>query len=176
MWTNHTAQKEKKARSDITGITHTALQAQRHFFLCVSVERSAFRGTREEERGCYGGGGEEVKTRGIRIYSMYNLSPPQTHLLLFFSHRLSNCCSLMFLHWHSSFFMSVTCSPPQSFCLPLTIRHSYSFFQSKKIWAHHKSLPSSVFLCSLWQIFYVSQTPSILSGPALRTEWCCAGY
>lgn len=140
---------QKEARSDITGITHTALQAQRHhqqrhvvfFLLCVSVERSAFRGTREEERGCYGGGGEEVKTGGIRIYSLYNLSPPQTHLSASFSRRLSSCCSFMFLHWHSSSFMSVTHSPPQSFCLPLTIRHSHCFSQSLK--KNKKSEPTT---------------------------------
>lgn len=139
---NHMHKKRKKPRSDKADITHTSLQAQRHhqqhhvvfFFLCVSVERSAFRGTREEERGCFGGGGEEVKTRGIRMYSPHNLSPPQTHLSASLSCRLSSCYSFMFLHWYLSSFMSVTHSPPQSFCLPLTILHCfcYCFSQSLK--------------------------------------------
>lgn len=167
----------KKNRSDITGITHTTLQAQRHhqqchvvlFFLCVSVERSAFRGTREEERGCFRGGGEEVKTRGIRIYSLYNLSPPQTHLSASFSCRLSSCCSLMFLHWHSSSFMSVTHSPPQSFCLPLTIHHCFS--QSLKT----KSEPTTSPFLPLYSYglgdeflygYMHYRSPSIFSGSA----------
>jgi len=99
------------------------------FFLCKrgEIRLSWNKGGRE---GVFGGGGEEVKTRGIRIYSLHNLSPPQTHLSASLSHCLSSSCSFMFLHWHLSSFMSVTRSPPQSFCLPLTIRHGFCFSQT----------------------------------------------
>ncbi|XP_052002464.1 uncharacterized protein LOC127657639 [Xyrauchen texanus] len=54
--------------------THTTLlcHQQHHvvyLFRCVSEERSAFRGTREEERGCYGGGGEEINLCPFSIHS-----------------------------------------------------------------------------------------------------------
>lgn len=153
------AQKEKKAKirynrhsAHRTPSSATAPAAPCGvFFLCVSVERSAFRGTREEERGCFGGGGEEVKTRGMRVYSPHNLSPPQTHLSASLSRRLSNCFSFMFLHWYLSSFMSVTQSPPQSFYLPLTILQFLLLFPS--ITQTNLSPPQAPsFLYAMWCI------------------------